>query len=95
MLLKSLSADQLPIQNLVGFGVDNANTMTGEYNSVFTRLQQQQPKIIMVRCICHSLALAANDAVKKLPVELDGLIELTYSWFSRSSKRQGIYAEVS
>jgi len=112
-ILKRLQDDRLDIAFLVGIGVDNANVMTGSHNSVFTRLRQLQPNLILlrfvcviryynlfisfnllIRCVCHSLSLAASKAVEKLPDELDALIKKTYDWFSHSSKRKGHYNEV-
>jgi hypothetical protein len=93
-ILRCLKEDKLEVSRLVGIGTDNASVMTGSNNSVFTKLRELQPSLLLVRCVCHSLALAASNAVECLPRNLDFMIEQTYSWFARSSKRQGEFAEV-
>uniref|UniRef100_A0A915K112 HAT C-terminal dimerisation domain-containing protein n=1 Tax=Romanomermis culicivorax TaxID=13658 RepID=A0A915K112_ROMCU len=94
-ILKLLEIDKLNMENLVGIGVDNANVMVGQHNSVYSKLKEKQPKLILMRCVCHSLTLAASKAVEKLPTELEALIEQTYCWFSHSAKRQGTYQQIS
>ena len=48
---------QLPLtlsySNLVGLGTDGANVMLGRRNSVFSRLQTEQPSLIAIHCNCH------------------------------------------
>uniref|UniRef100_A0A915JI52 DUF4371 domain-containing protein n=1 Tax=Romanomermis culicivorax TaxID=13658 RepID=A0A915JI52_ROMCU len=94
-ILKSLEIDKLNIENLVRIGVDNANVIVGQHNSVYSKLKEKQPKLILMRCVCHSLALAASKAVEKLLTDLDALIEQTYCWFSHSAKHQGTYQQIS
>lgn len=83
------------LQNLVGIGTDNASVMTGINNGVHQKLKEENPNIILIRCICHSLQLAVSFAAKEcLPRNLEFLIQETYNWFSKSSARQGAYNQI-
>lgn len=94
VILDCLKNDGLELFRLIGIGTDNASVMVGQHHSVYKILKGYQENLILVKCICHSLALAASYASQKLPSHLDYLIEQTHSWFSRSSLRQGKYAEI-
>lgn len=58
-LISLLVKDDLSVSKLVGIGCDGANTMVGRHNSVATLLQEKQPLLVVFRCVCHSLHLAA------------------------------------
>lgn len=90
-LLKMLSKYKLKIEKLHGLGTDNASVMTGINNGVHKKLLDYNPNIILIRCLCHSLQLAASAATKELPRNLEFLIRETYDWFSKSSLRQVQY----
>uniref|UniRef100_A0A915KIS0 Zinc finger protein 862 n=1 Tax=Romanomermis culicivorax TaxID=13658 RepID=A0A915KIS0_ROMCU len=63
----ALEKDGLKLTNLVGIGCDGASVLTGRRSGVFTRLKEHQPHLVMVRCICHSLHIAALRAIDELP----------------------------
>lgn len=90
-LLNILEKYKLKIENMRGLGTDNAAVMTGINNGVHKKLQAYNPNLILIRCICHSLQLAASAATKELPRNLEFLIRETYDWFSKSSQRQMQY----
>lgn len=75
-------------KNLIGFGADGANTMMGERNSVQTLLKGDVPHLVVVRCVCHSLALCANHACSKLPSVIEELVRDIHTYFQHSFKRQ-------
>lgn len=92
---RTLKHFDLRIENLMGIGTDNASVMVGVNNGVFSRLKQEIPHLVLVRCLCHSLQLAVSAAAKEfLPRNLEFLIRETYDWFARSSSRQVIYKEL-
>lgn len=94
-LLSALKNDGLNVKNLCGIGVDGANTMVGEHHSVTTLLRKEAgDHLIMNRCICHSLHLAASKASETLPRNLDFMIKETCSWFSQSHKRRLEYEAI-
>lgn len=94
-LKQELKKKDLNILNMIGIGTDNANVRTGSKNSVHTELKKSVPTLKLIKCVCHSIQLAVNQACKKsMPKELEFLISDTYSWFSRSSQRQMNYKKV-
>ncbi|KAL1448682.1 hypothetical protein WDU94_000558 [Cyamophila willieti] len=85
---EQLIKDGLNIHKLIGIGVDGANVMVGKHHSFSSILKETVPHLIVVKCVAHSLHLAAEYACKSLPQELDYIIKESYSWFSCSTKRQ-------
>lgn len=60
-----LMKDILPLENLIGIGVDGANVMVGQNNSVSTISKNTtDPELVTIKCVCHSLHLAAEHAFK-------------------------------
>ncbi|XP_044570417.1 uncharacterized protein LOC6493163 isoform X3 [Drosophila ananassae] len=86
---------KININKMVGIGTDNASVMTGVKRSVYTELKKDVPSLILIKCVCHSVQLSVNHACAKcLPDQLEFLIHDTYSWFSKSSKRQINYKKI-
>ena len=63
-------------------------------SSVLTKLQEKNPAIVGVRCVCHSIQLAASKAVNTMPQNIDYLVHQTYNWFSFSTARQTAYQQI-
>ena len=93
-VLQALDVDKLQVSRLLGIGVDGASAMVGRHHSVSSMLKDRVPHLVVVRCICHSLHLAASNASVVLPRHLDYMIRETYNWFSCSAKRQREYARI-
>lgn len=81
------------VNNMIGFASDGANSMMGIHNSLKTLLQKDIPKLYIMKCICHSLALCANYACTKLPVEVETLIRDIYNFMHQSYKRQSEFEQ--
>lgn len=81
-------------KKFLGLGVDGASVNVGGNHSVTTLLHEVNPNITVIKCICHSLHLAAEKACESLPRHLDFMIRETHSWFSHSTKRQLEYNEL-
>eukprot|EP00794_Sanderia_malayensis_P015248 gene15248-16822_t len=77
----------LRLEKLIGIGVDGCSTMVGVNHSVSTYFKALVPEIVMFKCVCHSLQLAANKAAEAMPAHIDFLVRESYSWFSHSTKR--------
>jgi len=90
-LLDFLKLLKMDFKNCIGIGTDGCNVMVGKHNSVYTKLEQANPNLQLVKCICHSLQLCASKAVESLPRCLEFLVGRTYSWFSHSAQRQRKY----
>lgn len=87
-----LRLDGLDINNLIGIGVDGANVMVGEHHSFSSILREIVPHLITIKCVSHSLHLAAENACKVLPRHLEYIVRECHNWFSYSSKRQIEYS---
>ncbi|XP_066950810.1 zinc finger protein 862-like [Macrobrachium rosenbergii] len=93
-ICKFLGEVGLNIGQCLGLGTDGASVLCGTNNSVLTKLQEKNPSIIGVRCVCHSLQLACSKAVEAMPRSVDFLAHQTYNWFSFSSSRQTAYKDI-
>lgn len=93
LLLKCFTEENIPLENLIGFGSDGCNTMFGEKNSVSQRLQELLPGITVQKCLCHSLHLCASEACKELPRHLEDLVRNIYGIFKNSCKRQAEFRQ--
>lgn len=87
-VISTFTQREVPISNIIGFASDGANVMMGERNSVASRLITDCPGVTIMKCICHSISLCANEACKKLPRTCEDLARNIYSFFAYSSKRQ-------
>ncbi|XP_057322538.1 uncharacterized protein LOC130665927 [Microplitis mediator] len=93
-LTSQLKADKLPIENLVGIGVDGASVMVGCNQSVVSLLRKDLPDLIVMKCVCHSLHLCAEKATDVLPKDLEYLVREAHNWFSYSPKRLDEYRDL-
>ena len=87
-LKEMIESKGLTLGNCIGYGSDGAANMIGEHNSLWSRLRQDSPNIIQVRCICHSLALCMKEAFCQLPKYLRFLLSEIPNWFTRSTIRR-------
>jgi len=92
--MECLVEDGLSVSNLVGLGSDGASAMVGHHKSVATLMQQAQLGIVLFRCTCHSLHLAASKALVIMPTAVEFLIRESHKWFSTSPKRSLAYKEL-
>jgi len=69
---------------------DNASVMTGCNNSFMQHLKLEVPRLVTLNCICHSSALVASKACKKLPLSCENLIRNISTYISGSAKRCAI-----
>jgi hypothetical protein len=96
-LINHLQKNKIDIKKLNGIGSDNASTMVGSARGVYEIIKTKfnLPKLVLVRCVCHSLQLALSKATEKsLPRQLKFLVKETYNWFSHSTDRQKKYKEI-
>ncbi|KAK3912905.1 Zinc finger BED domain-containing protein 5 [Frankliniella fusca] len=89
----ALEKHGIPLTNIIGLACDNANVMTGRNNSFYSRLKAICPWLILINCICHSLAIAASHACKKLPSNIEALVRRVGNYVSSSPKRSAILEE--
>ncbi|XP_022183191.1 uncharacterized protein LOC111042802 [Myzus persicae] len=76
----ALQEYNLNIKNLIGIGSDNASVMVGINNGNHAILKQENPNLILIKCVCHSLQLATSQAcAETVPRHLDFLISESYN----------------
>ncbi|XP_057331417.1 uncharacterized protein LOC130671506 [Microplitis mediator] len=89
-----LEKDNLKIQNMVGIGVDGASVMIGKKNSVTAIFKRELNDLIIMRCVCHSLHLCAEDAAAALPSRLEHFVREAHNYFAYSPKRIEKYKDL-
>ncbi|XP_012543533.1 uncharacterized protein LOC105840987 [Monomorium pharaonis] len=65
-LLQFLSAKKLSLSKLLGLATDGANNLCGQHHSVYTLLKNKVPRLILIKCVAHSLHLATSRASESL-----------------------------
>ncbi|CAG9837716.1 unnamed protein product [Diabrotica balteata] len=93
ILKNCLTSKNIPLTNFVGFSSDTTNVMVGEFNSVFSKLKEEFPHIICIRCSCHMAHLATSKACLKLPRHVEDLLRNIGSHFNRSALRRHKFIE--
>ncbi|RXG59361.1 hypothetical protein Avbf_12032 [Armadillidium vulgare] len=88
LLMTFLKDHGIPLGNVIGFGCDSASTNVGGDNCIISRLRQDCPGIILMKCVCHSIHRASSDACKSLPQACEDLVKNIHSYFKHSSKRK-------
>lgn len=69
-----LSDHGLSLKDCVGIATDGANSMCGEHNSLWSRLREGNPDLILVKCMCHSLDLVAAKSMQTMPPVLEYVV---------------------
>ena len=90
-LKSSLENAGLKLEDCIEFGSDGASAMVGQHNSVWSRIRNASPNCVLMRCICHSLALCIKHAFEKLPSNLGFLLSEIPRWFPNSALRRDSY----
>lgn len=93
-VLGILSDHDLDIKDCVGIATDGANSMCGEHNSLWSRLREGNPNLILVKCVCHSLDLVAAKSMETMPSALEHMVRESHNYFAHSSNRQAAYREL-
>ncbi|XP_066945218.1 uncharacterized protein [Macrobrachium rosenbergii] len=88
VLKESFTSKDIPLENIAGCCSDTTNVMMGARHSVASLLKSVLPKVVIVKCACHMVHLAASYACLKLPRYIEDLCRNIFSHFNLSSKRQ-------
>lgn len=95
VIVEFFTSNDVPfIKNCIGFAADGCNVMQGSKNSVQALFRKDIPNIFIMKCICHSLALCAEYACRKLPDDIEILIRNIYNYVQHSFKRQQELKEI-
>jgi len=86
---------EIPLNNIIAMAADNASVLVGKNNSLMTKLKEEADKsFFAIKCICHSLHIAASKASMNLPRNIEDFVRNIAAYFSHSSKRQAELAEL-
>ena len=55
-----LDKNGIALENCIGYCSDGASNMTGERNSLWSRIKQVSPNCVKMGCSCHSLVLCTK-----------------------------------
>jgi hypothetical protein len=81
VIIETFVKKDIPLKNIVGFASDGCNVMMGEHNSVASRLRNECPGIVVLKCICHSLYICSSQACKMLLRTCEDLARNIYNFF--------------
>ena len=84
---------QIPFQNIVAMSCDNASVMTGKHESFKKKLENMNKNVLILTCPCHSAALVALAACKKIPDICEEFIRKIAFYINSSPKRTAIFRE--
>lgn len=84
---------EIPLTNINGLYTDGANTLVGKHKSFASRLLEDVPDAITIKCICHWAAIIANNACLILPRAPEELIRPIGTYISGRSKRCSLLAD--
>ncbi|XP_032232397.2 uncharacterized protein LOC5507745 [Nematostella vectensis] len=92
-----LTSLDIPWQNCVAFGVDNASVNVGKRNSIMTRGQSKNDVVYFSGCQCHvvhSTAMEASTALTEATgFDVQDLMVDVFYWFDQSTKRKAKLVE--
>ncbi|XP_037504964.1 uncharacterized protein LOC119381046 [Rhipicephalus sanguineus] len=86
LLATSLEKVGLSLERAVAYSADNASVNYGKHNSVFQKMQKDQPTLLKANCNCHVVHNTAKHAVKSLKFDVETLVLKVFKEFSSSSK---------
>ena len=90
-ITKALTEMNIKLSDCIGLSCDGANANIGEHNSVWSRLKQDSPNAVLLKCTCHSLQLCVQAAFEVVPASVGYLMSKIPSWFSKSTLRRENY----
>ena len=93
-LSRCLKKSGLGLVNCISYASDGASVTVGEHDSVLSRIKVASPHCVLIKCICHSLALCIKRAFKKMPANLGFMLSEIPKWFSKSVIRRDAYKEL-
>lgn len=88
IIKESLSDYGLSLSDSIGLGCDGAAVMVGENNSVWSRVKAEFPNCMLIKCVCHSLALCVQKSFETLPSSLGFLLTEIPGWLSKNTVRR-------
>ena len=72
------------LSNCIGFASDGVSCMVGNNNSVWSRIKNESPNCVQMKCICHSLCLCIEHSFSKLSSCVGYILTQVPFWFANS-----------
>ena len=94
-LLTQLDKADIPRQQMVGFSADTCFVMFGNHNSVTTKLIEEIPHLLTVKCACHKSHLVTSKSFALLPKAIEEFVRQLPSCFSGYKNKDGRAGRVS
>jgi hypothetical protein len=88
LLTKYFKKVDVPLENMIELGLDNASVNMGRENGLAAQLLRENPQLFVFGCTCHTAALCAFSAAKHLPAEVETFVKEFINFISASPKRQ-------
>ena len=92
-----LESHNIPWNNCVGVGVDNASVNIGRRNSIIPKVHHVNPTVYFIGCPCHIAHNTANTAAKAFRehtrFDVEELAVDLFYWFDKSTKRKSSLEE--
>ena len=84
----------LEVSNTIGFSSDGAANVAGQHNSAWSRVKEEAPDCVQLKCTCHSLQLCVQHSFEHIPGSIGLMLTEIPSYFSRSSLRREDFIEL-
>lgn len=93
MIMSTITALGLSIDNCVGQCFDGANVMSGELSGVQKRIKEHNPQVVYLHCHAHRLNLVLVHTIQNLPLLNDffDTVKMVYSFISVSNTRHSLF----
>lgn len=76
----------LELKKVDGMGTDGGANLCGRRHSLYTNIKDKDnPKLILIKCVCHALNLAASAASKEFPSHVEMMLQQAYVKLSMKS----------
>ncbi|XP_035985951.1 uncharacterized protein LOC118559371 [Fundulus heteroclitus] len=86
-IVTKLEENGLGLDMISAYSADNASVNYGRYNSVFQKLKENNNCILKANCVAHIVHNSAKHAGDRLHIDIENVVNKTFSHFSSSAKR--------
>ena len=83
-IAEEIAAFGQTLSNCIGFASNGASCTVGNNNAVWSRIKNESPNCVQMKCICHYLSLCIEHAFSKLPSDVGYILTKVPFWFANS-----------
>ena len=83
-IAEEIAAFGQTLSNYIGFASNGASCTVGNNNAVWSRIKNESPNCVQMKCICHYLSLCIEHAFSKLPSDAGYILTEVPFWFANS-----------